>query len=98
AAYNFAGVTVSGVPATGAGQKIGLVEFDTANNSDVSLWLSSVGLSSTLINQVQHVSVLTPPSSPGAGATEVLLDIDTVLGAAPGATVVSYETCGVTGC
>ena len=74
----------------GSGQKIGLVEFDAFNPSDVSDYLAYMGAPS-LIGNLTTKSVSGGVAAPGAGETEVLLDIDTVLVLAPGASVTVYE-------
>ena len=83
---------ISSVASTfnGAGQKIGLLEFDTFQRSDVSDFLNLIGASATQINQLSEVKV-------GGGATagpnqsEVLLDIDTAMTIATGANVIVYD-------
>ncbi len=73
----------------GTGQTIALIEFDNFNPQDVVNWLQASGLPAGLINQVRTVNVNggTAPSNT-LGTTEVLLDIDMVLGIAPGTNVV----------
>jgi hypothetical protein len=80
------------VPAAdGSGQKIGLLEFDTFNTSDVSNYLALAGASATQINQLSVKPVNGGVASPGIDESEVLLDIDAVMTLAPGADVVVYE-------
>ncbi|HUY18285.1 MAG TPA: protease pro-enzyme activation domain-containing protein, partial [Candidatus Binataceae bacterium] len=74
----------------GAGQKIGLVEFDSFNPSDVSDYLALLGLPSTLMNNLSKVDV-NGGTTPGPNQDEVLLDIDTLLVTAPGAQVMVYD-------
>jgi kumamolisin len=85
----------------GTGQTIGLIEFDNYFDSDVSNWLSQVGLSPYLMDQLHRVNIgggVTPssgcrpltPQSPSCSSTEVLLDIDAVLGIAPGANIMVF--------
>jgi Pro-kumamolisin, activation domain/Bacterial Ig-like domain (group 1) len=74
--------------AAGAGdpaQKIGLLEFDTYRPSDVTDWLTLVGVDpgDSPASRLSEVNVNGGVGSPGAGESEVLLDIDTVLGLAP---------------
>jgi hypothetical protein len=90
-----AGVLPPGID--GTGQTIALIEYDNFVPADVSYWLSQMGLPASLINQVTVVPVDggVPPSgcsitSDGCGETEVLLDIDAVLGLAPGAKVAVF--------
>ena len=74
--------------------KIGLLEFDTFNSSDVGDWLSAVGLdSASQLSRLSETPVAGGVGAPGSGEGEVLLDIDTVLaGTAPtNAPVVVYD-------
>jgi hypothetical protein len=92
-AYNFAGVTVAGSQADGSGEKVGLLEFDNYYPSDVTDWLASEGLSTSLAAHVSEANVdggAYPPGVAG-GELEVLLDIDTVLGMAQGANITVYD-------
>ncbi|SRR5579875_3888966 len=79
-------------PATlpGAGQKIGLLEFDNFHASDVQNFLNLIGSPSS-INQLSEIDVAGGAGVPGSGESEVLLDIDTVMNLAPGAEVVVYD-------
>ena len=89
-AYNFGSLGT-----TGAGQKVGLVEYDTYNPNDISIWLNGNGLNPALASQVSQENLGVPATlNENGGELEVLLDIDTVLGMAPGATVVAYNNCG----
>lgn len=64
-------------------QKIGLLEFDTYRPSDVTDWLNLLGLDPSAADRLSEVSVNGGVSAPGAGESEVLVDIDSVLGIAP---------------
>ncbi len=75
---------------SGAGQKIGLLEFDTFQQSDVSDFLNLIGASSSQINQLSEVNV-DGGATAGPNQSEVLLDIDTVMTIATGANVVVYD-------
>jgi kumamolisin len=77
--------------ADGSGQTIGLIEFDTFAQSDVVNSLAYFDEPSTLIGQLSKVDVDGGVPSPGPDATEVLLDIETTLGIAPGAQTVVYD-------
>ena len=77
-------------PFDGSGQKVGLVEFDTFQTSDVSDFLSLIGAPSTQINQLSEVKV-DGGATAGPDQDEVLLDIDTVMTIATGADVVVYD-------
>ena len=74
----------------GTGQKVGLVEFDSFNSSDIADYLALLGLSSSLINNVSKVDV-NGGTTPGANQDEVLVDIEALLTIAPGAQVVVYD-------
>jgi kumamolisin len=86
-AYDAAGLG-SGI--TGAGQKMGFVEFSTFNQQDVVTWLATMNLPASLINQLSVVNVNGGTTDP-SGADEVLLDVDAALSLAPGASAVVYE-------
>jgi Pro-kumamolisin, activation domain/Bacterial Ig-like domain (group 1) len=77
--------------ADGTGQTVGLLEFDTFQLSDVSDFINLMGpsLAGPLGNVSQvHVN---GGATAGANQSEVLLDIDVVLGAAPGAKIVVFD-------
>jgi hypothetical protein len=73
----------------GAGQKIGLLEFDSYNQSDVADFLALTGAPAPIGN-LTEVAV-SGGTQPGANQDEVLLDIDTVMTGAPGAQVTVYD-------
>jgi hypothetical protein len=74
-------------------QKIGLLEFDTYRASDVADWLNLMNFDPSLQGRLSEVPVNGGVTSPGAGESEVLLDIDTVIGAAslPDTSYVVYD-------
>ena len=74
----------------GAGQRIGIVAFDSYKQSDVADFLALVGAPASMINQVSLVPV-NGGASIGADEAEVLLDINTVLMIAPNANVAVYR-------
>ena len=79
--------------ATGAGQRIGLVEFDTFQPSDVSNFLA---LTSRITSHPPSIANLSSVhvnggATLGSGESEVLVDIDTVMAIAPHAQVVVYD-------
>ncbi len=79
--------------ANGAGQTIGLVEFDNYLGSDVNDYLNllhQVGIPAGQFSSLSEVDV-NGGTLPGAQQSEVLLDIDAVLTLAPGASVVVYD-------
>ena len=75
-------------PPAVASQKIGLLEFDNFNQSDVSAFENLYGLTQSSISEV---NVDGGAGNPGAGESEVLLDADLVSTFAPGASVVVYD-------
>ena len=90
---DFRGAYAQGVTNTGAGQSVGLLEFDSYYTSDITSYLKngSAGLSGssvTLSNIV--IGSLTGP--PGSGNAEVSLDIEMAISMAPGlSTIYVYE-------
>jgi Pro-kumamolisin, activation domain len=81
---------------TASAQKVGLLEYDTYNLSDVSDWLNLVvsdpSAVPSITSRLSNVNVNGGVSSPGAGESEVLLDIDSVLaGASPSVNAVVYD-------
>ncbi|MEP7041680.1 MAG: protease pro-enzyme activation domain-containing protein [Dokdonella sp.] len=74
----------------GSGQKIGLVEFDLYQTSDIAAFLQLIGSPAEQISQLSDVT-LGGGASFGAAESEVVLDIDTVMGLAPGADIVVYN-------
>ncbi len=80
-----------GVTNTGAGQSVGLVEFDYYYPVDISdyLALPQIGLTSSVTLSNVYVG---PTNSPGTGNGEVALDIDLSICMAPGlSTIYVYE-------
>jgi len=85
-------------PANGAGQTIGLLEFDGFFPSDIQTWLQQLGPCTAAATQAQCVNnflgrvTVVPVNgtvTPDGGETEVILDLVTVLGMAQGATDLS---------
>ena len=82
----------------GTGQTVGLMEFDNFNQSDVVNWLSFATLPSDRINHLSEYAINggTTPSGctitqSKCGSTEVLLDIEAVMGIAQGANVIVFD-------
>ena len=82
----------------GAGQTVGLIEFDGFDINDVRHWLAFAGLNKDLANQVSTYSIsggTTPsgclPTDHPCGTTEVLLDIEAAMGIAQGANIIVFE-------
>ncbi len=74
----------------GAGQTVGLLEFDNFHSSDVQDYLNFIGYPER-ISQLSRVDVDGGAGAPGPGESEVLLDTNTVMSLAPGAKVVVYD-------
>ena len=80
---DFRNAYVPGTPLTGAGQSVGLLQFDGFYPQDITNYANIIGLT----NNVPQV-VVTPVDGgdpyPGAGSVEVALDIEMVLSMSPG--------------
>ena len=76
--------------ADGTGQTIGIVAFDTFATGDVADYIASIGLPASTLANVTQVHVLGGATA-GANQSEVLLDIDSVLGVASGAHVKVFD-------
>jgi hypothetical protein len=72
-------------------QKIGLLEYDTYRPSDVTDWLEYLGLNPSRASRLTEVNVNGGVASPGPGESEVLVDIDTILGLASSSSYVVYD-------
>ncbi len=89
-AYDFPGV------GDGAGQTIGLLEYDNFNQSDLLVWFNAMKtLPTATMGRVKVLPVAggTDIRNP-QGEGEVLLDLEIVMGMAPGATYAVYEAPG----
>jgi kumamolisin len=86
---DFRAAYVPGTPLTGAGQSVGLLQFDAYYANDIASYASQAGLPApNLVNVAVNGGI----SSPGANNIEVALDIEMVLSMAPAAsTVYVYE-------
>ena len=79
-----------GTTLTGAGQSVGLLQFDGFYPSDITNYASAIGL--TNLPPLTVVTVNGGVSTPGGGEFEVALDIEMVLSMAPGVTnIYIYE-------
>ncbi len=76
--------------ADGTGQKVGVVAFDTLVMSDISDFIHLAGLPAGTLANVTNVHV-NGGASAGASQDEVLLDVDTIIGIAPGTKVIVYD-------
>jgi hypothetical protein len=75
----------------GAGQRVGVVAFDTFNRSDVENFLALNAYPADTIDQVTEVDVNGGAPAVGLGETEVLLDLAVILTVAKGAQVTLYS-------
>lgn len=73
---------VPGTTLTGAGQSVGLLQFDGFHPSDITNYANLIGL--TNLPPLTVVPVNGGVSTPGGGEIEVALDIEMVLAMAPG--------------
>ena len=91
-AYDFSGLYGAGD--FGAGETVGLVEFEGNFPSDITSYESCYGVSSA----VTYAKVDGGPSSPSRpnGGVETALDAETVIGLAPKANVIVYQAKGTT--
>ena len=90
---DFRAAYAPGVTLNGAGQSVGLVEFDTYYATDISKYLAlpGGGLASTSV-ALTNVVIDGPLSSPGQDNVEVVLDIDMAISMAPGlSSIIVYE-------
>ncbi len=78
---------VLGQGRTGAGQTIGVVEFERFSNADIAAFESCYGLS----NPTQVVTVDGSPTGSASGSGEAALDIELAAVSAPSASIVVYE-------
>ena len=82
---------VPGTSLTGAGQSVGLLQFDGFYLADITNYANAIGLTSN-VPQIVVVPVDGGVTTPGGGGIEVSLDIEMVLSMAPGlSTVYVYE-------
>jgi kumamolisin len=77
-------------PATGAGQKVGLLAFSGFRMSDVADWLAAADLPASQLGQLSRVDV-GGGASIGPDQSDVLLGIQAIMSLAPGAQVVVYD-------
>jgi len=74
---------VPGTPLTGAGQNVGLLQFDGFYASDITNYVNTIGLTSN-VPQLVVVPVDGGVATPGSGSIEVSLDIEMVMSMSPG--------------
>ena len=79
-----------GTSLTGAGQSVGLLQFDGYYASDITRYINQAGIATSVI--LTNVAVDGGVGTPGSGVTEVSLDIEMVISMAPGLSrVIVYE-------
>jgi hypothetical protein len=96
---DFRAAYVPGTALTGAGQSVGLFEFDGYYANDIATYAAAAGDGRTNI-AVQTVLLDgydgTPTTGPDSGNTEVSLDIEMAMSIAPGLSkIISFETTSV---
>lgn len=80
---------VPNVTLTGAGQTIGLMEFDGYYTNDIAQYASIAGLTNALM--ITNVLLDGLTGTPGPGNVEVALDIEMTMSMAPDAKIIVYE-------
>jgi subtilase family serine protease len=86
---DFRAAYLPGISLTGAGQAVGLLEFDGYNPNDIAIYLRNSGLNSV---PLQNVFVDGYSGRAGSGNGEVCLDIEVAIAMAPGLSkVIVYE-------
>ena len=86
-AYDFRTAYVPGTALTGAGQSVGLLQFDGFYASDITTYDSQAGLPNVPLTVVPVDGGI---STPGSGMVEVSLDIEMAISMAPG---LSQDLC-----
>jgi hypothetical protein len=76
--------------ASGGGQRVAIVGFDTFVRSDIADYLALIGLPAANLDRLSSVAV-NGGATLGPDQDEVLLDVTTVMTVAPGADVVVYH-------
>jgi uncharacterized repeat protein (TIGR01451 family) len=82
---DFRAAYVPGTTLTGAGQTVGLLQFDGFYPSDITAYASQAGLANP---NVIVVPIDGGVSTPGGGNSEVALDIEMVMSMAPGVSAI----------
>ncbi len=86
---DFRAAYVPGTSLTGAGQTVGLLQFDGYNPNDISAYLTGAGLNAV---PLQNVLLDGFAGRPGVDNGEVCLDIETAIAMAPGLSkIIVYE-------
>ena len=85
---DFRAAYAPGVSLTGAGQSVGLLQFDAYYASDITAYETLAGLPNVTLTNVLINGVV----NPGSGSSEVSLDIEMVMSMAPGISqIIVYE-------
>jgi len=92
-ANDFRAAYVPGTSLTGAGQAVGLVQFDGYSASDIAYYIATNHLSSVTISNVLLDGFTGTPTGSG-GEVEVCLDIEMVLSMAPGISAIYVYEAG----
>lgn len=81
---------VPGTPLTGAGQSVGLLQFDGYRSNDIATYISQCGITTSVI--LTNVPINGGVATPGSGEVEVCLDIEMAISMAPGLDkIIVYE-------
>ena len=95
---DFRAAYLPGVTITGAGQIVGLVQFDGFYASDITAYASKAGLSAVPIQTVLLDNYSgTPTTGPNSGNIEVSLDIEMAMSMAPGLSKIMVFEAGPSG-
>ena len=73
---------VPGTPLTGAGQNVGLLQFDGYYANDIASYIAQAGISTSVV--LTNIPIDGGVSTPGPNNVEVCLDIEMVIAMAPG--------------
>ncbi len=79
---DFRAAYVPGTTLTGAGQSVGLLQYDGYYSNDIASYISQAGISTGV--SLVNVPVNGGVSKPGGGTAEVALDIEMAIAMAPG--------------
>ena len=79
---DFRAAYVPGTALTGAGQSVGLLQFDGYYSNDIASYISQAGISTSV--SLVNVPVNGGVSTPSDGTSEVSLDIEMAIAMAPG--------------
>ena len=79
---DFRAAYVPGTLLTGAGQNVGLLQFDGYNANDIASYIAQAGISTSVV--LTNIPIDGGVSTPGPNNVEVCLDIEMVIAMAPG--------------